>query len=404
MKLLFLGVEPSKEFERTVVSHGFSCVINPKFPNSSKVQPFEMVIFAVKKTADIKKLELIRQKFPESWISAVITKKSLLDSEFHSSLIENECKDVVWIEDSWETLFWFSYQQMLEARKQSMQVKQLESELMRFQQKTSALSEASNKLIDKFSRDIDLAENIQRILRPRFSPAIPGISLSVKYIPSLEGGGDYYDVFEFGDKKRYGFLLADSKTHGMAAALLSVLLKLRLEEMKERFPDAKSFISFLNQEIRSIHTLKNEASMALFYGILDRSTLTMQFSSAGGLKPILWREGAPTVVPNLQNPEVGGADCFEFRQETLTLQPGDLLILYTNGLEAPLKKQGYSGHERILNLLKRGKQQPDPLGTQNELMGLIDEYTSKKKLKDDVTLIQLAIDERAMYVAKAEGD
>ena len=41
---------------------------------------------------------------------------------------------------------------------------------------------------------------------------------------------------------------------------------------------------------------------------------------------------------------------------------------------------------------------------QNELMGIVDAYTSKKKLKDDLTLIQLAVDERAMYVAKVEGD
>ncbi len=402
MKLLFVDVVPSREFQRTVVSHGFSCVVSQKSTTIHKPQSYEMVIVSVENIEDLKKIEILRNKFPGSWLSVVINKKSLLNAEFYSSLIENELKDGVWLEDSWESVFWFSYQQMLQVQKNSKKVKLLEKELFQFREKTTELSEVSNKLLDKFKKDIDLAENIQRVLRPRFSPHIPGVSLSVKFVSSLEGGGDYYDVFEFGDKKRYGILLADSKTHGMAAALLSVLLKLRLEEMKDRFPDSKSFISFLNQEIKSIHTSKNEASMALFYGILDRASLTFQFSSAGNLKPILWRQGEAKPVPNLQNPEVGGIEYFEFREHVLQLQPGDLMILYTNGLELPLKKRGISGEERILSLLKMGKQSPDPLKMQNELMGVIDEYTSKRKLKDDLTLIQLAVDERAMYVAKAE--
>ena len=56
--------------------------------------------------------------------------------------------------------------------------------------------------------------------------------------------------------------MADSKTHGMAAALLTVLLKVHLEEMKDRFPDAKSFIQFLAQEIQQLR-VKGLAPLAL---------------------------------------------------------------------------------------------------------------------------------------------
>lgn len=404
MKLLFFGIEPSSEFKKTVISHGFSCSVCSSISAMGTIKNADFIVISVKKKSDLKKLEALRSYFQKSWISAVVSERSLLDSEFHSSLLESDAKDAVWLEKSWETIFWFSYQQMLNFKGLFKRAQNAERQLIQYQEKTSSLSEVSSKLIDKFNKDIDLAENIQRILRPRFSPQIPGISLSVKYIPSLEGGGDYYDVFEFGDKKRFGILLADSKTHGMAATLLSVLLKLRLEEMKDRFPNSSAFVKFLNREIRSVHTSKNEASMALFYGILDRASLTFQFSSAGGLKPVLWRQGTNHPIPDLQNPEVGVTDHYEFRDCTVSLQPGDLLILHTNGLEAPLKKGNLVAEDRILSLLKKSKKNPDPLGTQNELMGFIDEYTSRKKLKDDVTLIQLAVDERALYVAKAEGD
>lgn len=127
-------------------------------------------------------------------MSVVIEKKRLDEPEFYSALIENEFKNTVWLSDTWESLFWFSYQQMLESRNNASKVKILEKEVFQFRVKTMALSEASNKLLDKFNRDVDLVENIQRVLRPRFSPHIPGINLSVKYIPASGGGGDYYDI------------------------------------------------------------------------------------------------------------------------------------------------------------------------------------------------------------------
>jgi hypothetical protein len=70
----------------------------------------------------------------------------------------------------------------------------------------------------------------------------------------------------------------------------------------------------------------------------------------------------------------------------------------------PLKKGKMNAEQRIKELLTVKDQTPDPLRMQNELMGIVDAYTSKKKLRDDLTLIQLAVDEKAMYVAKAEGD
>jgi serine phosphatase RsbU (regulator of sigma subunit) len=403
MKLLFIGINPSKAFQKTVVSHGFSCAISEKFVSSEKKQNYEMVVVSLKQVKDLKQLETIRKKFPVSWICAVIHKTDLDDPAFYSALIENEFKNTVWLADSWESTFWFSYQQMLESQSLTKRSKNLETELSKVKAKTVALSESSNKLLEKFKKDVDLAENIQRVLRPRSSPQIPGISLSVKFIPSLGGGGDYYDIFEFGDKKRFGVLLADSKSHGMAAALLSVLLKLRLEEMKDRFPDSKSFVRHVNNEIRSVYN-KNETTMSLLYGILDRASLTFQFTSAGDLHPILWRRGNVEPISQIKNPEIGGVEHFEFREQTIKMLPGDLMVLYTLGLEAPIKKRSMSGEERIVELLKSRGNSPEPLSMQNELMGLIDEYTSKKKLKDDVTLIQLAVDERAMYVAKAEGD
>lgn len=403
MKLLFIDLLPSKAFQVTLSSHAFSSLTISSVPNEKLKEKVEMVVCAVKDFAQFESLALFRKNNPEVWLAVVVPLARLQDSEFFSNLLERDIKDAVWLEGQWESLFWFSFQQMLDSQNRKSRLQVLEQKVMDFEARAEALSQTSLQLIDKFKKDVDLAENIQRMLRPKFSPNIPGLSLSVKYIPSIGVGGDYYDVFEFGDKKRFGVLLADSKSHGLAAALLSVLLKLRLEEMKDRFPDSKSFVYFVNQEIRSVYQ-KSSSSMSLLYGILDRASLSFQFTSAGNIQPIVWRRGQPLNIKMPSNPEVGSGEQFDYRECVIQLQPGDLMMLFTDGLTIPLKNKKMTAEQRINELLKNKGVSVDPLQMQNELMGIVDAYTSKKKLKDDLTLIQLAVDERAMYVAKVEGD
>jgi serine phosphatase RsbU (regulator of sigma subunit) len=403
MKLLFVGLTPSQAFQTGLNSHGFSFECLKSWPKENLEQNYDIVIVRISKREEISKLSTLKKKQHFTWLAVVVSWQQLENPEFHSSLLENEAKDGVWSQEGWEFLFWFYYQQILKGQHQRSHIELLEKECVQFQEKAEALTQVSNRLLNEFKKDVDLAQNIQRVLRPRFSPHIPGLSLSVKYIPSVGGGGDYYDIFEFGDKKRFGFLLADSKSHGMAAALLSVLLKLRLEEMKNRFPDSKSFVSFVNQEIRAVYA-KNPSSMSLLYGVFDRATLSFQFTSAGNLRPILWRRGQPQNISWTANPELGGVEHFEYHECLLQLQPGDFMILYTDGLGYPLKKKNLTTEQHIKELLKAKGLSPEPLQMQNELMGIVDAYTSKKKLKDDLTLIQVAVDEKAMYVAKVEGD
>jgi serine phosphatase RsbU (regulator of sigma subunit) len=219
----------------------------------------------------------------------------------------------------------------------------------------------------------------------------------VKYLPAAGLGGDYYDIFEMGDRKHFGVLIADSKTHGMAAALLSVLLKTRIEEMKDRFPESRAFVEYLNAEIQQMNQ-KALSQLALLYGIFDRSTLTFRYTSAGHLKPLLWRGGRPEPLPPVSNPPLGGVDRFAFRECAVTLRPGDLLIFHTDGLEGPLTDRHPSAFEKMVEILKDKEPRPDPLDVQNELMALVDRSIERKPLEDDLTMIHLSIDEKTLYI------
>jgi sigma-B regulation protein RsbU (phosphoserine phosphatase) len=403
MKLLFVGLSPSDALQKVLLSNGFDLelVKTASDLTARKSASPDLIALHLKSTAGLKDLKKVRRHNPQAWLAMVIDKAWLRDSDAQNQLLKTEEKDDVWLTETWEGMFWLCFQRMLNQRRMALELREAHEEARLLRANYQELTTSSDRLIEQLERDVGLATSIQRSLLPKVSPDIPGVSIAVKYIPAAGRGGDYYDIFEFGDRKRFGVLMADSKTHGMAAALLSVLLKVRLEEMRDRFPDSRCFVDYLNREIQVVAS-KELASLSLLYGILDRSSLTFQYTLAGPIKPLLWRRGEPAALSISEDPPLGGIDQYSFRENTIALMPGDLLILHTDGLEAPLAAHESSSFDKIVQILKRRNPSPDPLEVQNELMALVDRYVEKKPLEDDLTLIHFAINERALYVAQAK--
>ena len=400
--MLFIGIKPSSHLRGALLSSGYTITEYSHAEVTGKLQKpasFDVVVLSFTPRKTISLIEDLKTRFPSAWISVVMGRTQLKEPNHYQALLESPHKNDVWLKQSWELTFWFGIQRARNHHALLNQVIERGTEVKRLEELTQKLSDSSGELIEKLEKNVGLASHIQRSLLPRYAPAIPGISLSVKYMPAAGVGGDYYDVFEFGDKKRFGILIADSKTHGMAAALLSVLIKVRIEEVKDRFPDSKSFTAFLNEEIQKFHT-KELAPLSLLFGILDRSSLQFDFTSAGSLAPYLWRSGKSVPLSVKHNPPLGSVQQYEFRENTTTLHPGDLLILYTDGFEAPLKEASKNNADPISKVLEPMGETPDPLDVQNELMGIVDAYATKNELKDDLTMLNLAISARALYVAR----
>lgn len=393
MRIRFIGVKPSAALEKVLLANGFDFEVSTKFPKT-KLTDTDLLAFAPKATSDLKSVESLRRLAPLTWIAIVVKKAQFNDHRVMNDLLKCEGKNEVWLAEHWELNFWISLQAAIGFRRDRADNLALKKENRELKEQVDELLTRSKKLVEQLEKDVDLAFNIQRSILPKVSPHIPGISLAVKYLPAAGLGGDYYDIFEFGDRKRFGILLADSKTHGMAAALLGVLLKVRLEEMKDRFPDSQSFVEFINREI--LEHQKNLAALSLLYGIFDRSTLTFSFTSAGNLRPILWRAGKAVPVEIAGNPALGGTTQFAFRENQVTLSPGDLLVFFTDGLDTALG----NAQKKLLEVLKTKSASPHPLEIQNELIATINQTVEKKSLKDDITLIHFSVDERALYVAK----
>ncbi len=390
MNLVFVGLAPSTPLRDALLSSGFGVETAKEIPKASP----DLLAVAVGKASDLADISRARKLHPHTWIAAVVKKTVLEKPGMLTALMQNEDKNDVWIFELWQQTFWFSVQQM-------RQYRALYGASEKLREDFNHLNDSSTRLIQQLEKDVSLATSIQRSILPKSSPRIPGISFSVKYIPAAGAGGDYYDIFELGDRKRFGVLVADSKSHGMAATLLAVLIKTRLEEMKDRFPDSASFITYLNREIRELAE-GDLQSLSLLYGILDRGTLRFRFTAAGPLAPILWRNG-PQVVATIANPAVGTVDHWDFKENILDLKPGDSLLLHTDGIEEPLATPQSTGREKLIELLQARAKQPDAMELQNEVMAILDRFVENQPLRDDLTLLHFSIDQKAFFLVDSQS-
>ncbi len=198
--------------------------------------------------------------------------------------------------------------------------------------KIALLEAAQAELVQKerMEREMELARAVQQSVLPKTFPAIPGYRFAALNEPARQVGGDFYDVIDLGDG-RFGVAIADVSDKGIPAALYMALTRslLHAEARRERSP--REVAANVNQLLRELG--EPDMFVTVFYGVIDRESRTITYTRAGHDNPLLLRGGQATelrgsgvVLGILEQDEL------HLSEETLALQPGDRLVLYTDGL------------------------------------------------------------------------
>jgi serine phosphatase RsbU (regulator of sigma subunit)/anti-anti-sigma regulatory factor len=183
-------------------------------------------------------------------------------------------------------------------------------------------------------RDLRRAEVIQRALLPHSPPAIAGYSVSSFYRPGSSVGGDLYDVAAIDDRHVAAYV-ADATGHGVSAAMLSVLFKQRLRMRDEATGEPLPPRAVLEATNRAL--LADVSAPGMFitaaYCLLDVETGSLAVAGAGH-PPIQWVHGSGGGATSLDRtgPALGLYSGAAYREERISLERGDRLLLYTDGL------------------------------------------------------------------------
>ncbi len=248
------------------------------------------------------------------------------------------------------------------------------------------LTEAAAERL-RLEREVALAREIQMRLLPQSLPDVPGYELHGGNTPSRVVSGDFFKVIERGDGSECVLFLADVSGKGMGAALLTGFLEALLSGLLERplGPDetcaAASRLMF--------ERTPPEKYATGFLALLDTTTGTVRYANAGHNPALLIRADGSTVWLESTGTPLGIIEDGRYEAREVTLEPGDVLILYTDGItEAANHDDEEFGEERLLAACVRHRELP-LAGIAAELGSELDRFADGVAFADDRTLVMI---------------
>lgn len=251
----------------------------------------------------------------------------------------------------------------------------------------SLAAEAAQR--ERVNREIEIAREVQERLFPQEMPVITGGSVAGACRAALGVGGDYYDVIHLEDG-RVGLAIGDVSGKGISAALLMASLRASLRGVTLDNP--RDFAKLMHK----VNLLVYEASASnryatFFFAAYDPKTRRLECVNAGHNPPVLLRNGQ-VIRLEAGGPVVGLLPFAPYVEQALTLEPGDLLLLYTDGIsEAMTHDDEEWGEERMIAAARavREKSAGEIL---EAMFRYADAFTADAPQHDDMTMLVLKLD------------
>lgn len=190
------------------------------------------------------------------------------------------------------------------------------------------LVEEEQELI-QMQREVQLAHDIQVNLLPKEGPTISGYDIMGKSIPARDVGGDYFDFIPLADN-RLAFCVGDISGKGIPAALLMSNLQATVRGHTILNASAKDCLSLSNSMM--FQNTDPEKFASLFYAILEAETHTLCFANAGHNYPLLFSKRGKFRKIEGGGIVLGCLDSFTFLEEKIQIDPGNILVLFSDGV------------------------------------------------------------------------
>ncbi len=239
---------------------------------------------------------------------------------------------------------------------------------------------------EKMTRDLKKARLVQESLLPENPPQLKGWEVAVSLQPAFETSGDYYDFMTFPDG-RLGLLIADVTDKGTSAALYMAVSRSLWRTFASEYPDNPEVtMEFTNRRI--LADTHGGLYLTLFYAILNPQDGSLVYCSAGHY-PVYWLCQQTGEVQELERTgiPVGVMEDTHWESASICMQPGDRLVLYTDGItDAMNSQEEFFGQERLLEAVKG--MQGKPVGEiRAAVLGKVKAWVGKARQFDDITLM-----------------
>ncbi len=238
----------------------------------------------------------------------------------------------------------------------------------------------------ELSRDLELANEIQHRLLPNDPPEMDGYELFDYYRPAEQVGGDYYDYIPLSEN-RMAILVGDVVGHGIAAALLMAKVSAEARFALASNHSASQSMAQLNN---AISKLDLDRFITIVLVLLDFNSNEATIVNAGHLPPVVRRQaGAEALSTDQSGLPAGIMEDTEYEEFSIPIHPGDVLVLYTDGVNEAQDRDGQLfGNNRVISHLdEKVWESASDFG--NSLIAGVRQHLDGSKQEDDVCLVCL---------------
>ena len=265
-------------------------------------------------------------------------------------------------------------------------VEELQRTLRERNQQLEQTVEKGTIALQQQEEELKRAREIQQMLLPSTLPQLAGVQIAGAWQPAREVGGDYFDVIQL-DKNRLGICVGDVAGKGITAALLMANLQASFRAFATSEASPQVVCTKLNKFLCA--NIASRKFVTFFYAVLDADARTLTYENAGHSPGLLLRSNGTTETLQGGGAVLGALPDWTYQDYTAQLQPGDQLLLSTDGItEAENAKLEEFGDERLLEAARA--RHGSALEVQRAIMQQVTAFCGGN-FRDDATLLVLRI-------------
>lgn len=255
----------------------------------------------------------------------------------------------------------------------------------------AALAYENARLMQVFSEkqkadnEMAIAKTIQRALLPESMPTVEGYQFYASYDAAQAVGGDYYDCFDLGDGK-ICLSFGDVAGKGVPGAIIMARMHSCVQSTIRHLHDVVEAITAINDHMCDTNVEGRFVTYIL--AIVDTRNHTVELANAGHMAPIIRRANGTVEQFNedLVGTPIGVLEGYPYESEIRTLEPGDMVVLVTDGVDEAMNPAGefYTG-ERVLQFVRDGIPEAETLG--KSLLADVRRHANGRAQNDDITIM-----------------
>ena len=240
------------------------------------------------------------------------------------------------------------------------------------------------------SDELEMAGKLQSRILPENPPELDGWDLATQLLPARETSGDFYNFIPLANDK-WGILIADVTDKGLGAAVFMAMCSSLIRTYAVRFPTLPALaLSSVNERIFT--DMRGGLFLTAFYGILEPHSGRLRYVNAGHNPPILLsnQKGKPLDKLPRTGMALGVSEDATWQQKILEFSPGDVLIMYTDGITEAHNRDGSFFSETRLQDSVRNFRQRSAAEILNNILVAVNNFTQEAPDQDDMALVVLS--------------